>query len=115
MPIDAGDGLQYDGLTSRLQVALQLSREGSLTVRQLLHRFAEGFGHRIVVGTPEQIADEIEYWFQNGAADGFNVMPPYIPDTFDAFVDHVVPELQRRGIFRREYEGTTLREHYGVA
>jgi hypothetical protein len=66
-------------------------------------------------GTPEQIADAIETWFHAGAADGFNIMPPILPTGLDAFVDHVVPELQRRGLFRTEYTGTTLREHYGLS
>ncbi|MFB9661273.1 LLM class flavin-dependent oxidoreductase [Glycomyces mayteni] len=84
------------------------------TLRQLLRKLGGGFGHRIVTGTPEQVADDIERWFRAGAADGFNVMPDVLPSGFDAFADHVVPELQRRGLFRREYEGTTLRSHLGL-
>jgi alkanesulfonate monooxygenase len=67
-----------------------------------------------VVGTPEQIADQMEIWFRNGGADGFNVMPPYLPGGLEEFVDHVIPELQRRGLFRTEYEGRTLRENLGL-
>jgi hypothetical protein len=81
------------------------------TYRQLLHTLGGGAGHRIVVGTPEQIADDIERWYRAGAADGFNVMPDALPSGFDQFVDHVIPELQRRGLFRTEYRGSTLREH----
>ncbi|MGP0047392.1 MAG: LLM class flavin-dependent oxidoreductase, partial [Solirubrobacteraceae bacterium] len=70
--------------------------------------------HRIVAGTPEQVADDIELWFRSGAADGFNVMPDAIQGGTEAFLDHVVPELQRRGLFRTEYRGTTLRDHLGL-
>jgi alkanesulfonate monooxygenase SsuD/methylene tetrahydromethanopterin reductase-like flavin-dependent oxidoreductase (luciferase family) len=84
------------------------------TLRGLLKKLSGGGGHRIVVGTPEQIADDIETWFLAGAADGFNVMPDVLPSGFDDFADHVVPELQRRGLFRTEYDGTTLRAHLGL-
>ncbi|MBM7517539.1 LLM class flavin-dependent oxidoreductase [Nocardioides nitrophenolicus] len=84
------------------------------TLRQLLRKLSGGGGHRIVVGTPEQIADDIELWFRTGAADGFNVMPDVLPSGFHHFVEHVVPELQRRGLFRREYTGSTLRHHLGL-
>ena len=66
-------------------------------------------------GTPEQVADQLELWFHSGAADGFNIMPPNLPGGLEDFVEQVVPELQRRGLFRTEYTGTTLREHYGLA
>jgi hypothetical protein len=66
------------------------------------------------VGTPEQIADDIELWFRAGAADGFNVMPDVLPSGFADFADQVVPELRRRGLFRTEYDGTTLRDHLGL-
>ncbi len=69
----------------------------------------------MIVGTPEQIADDIEHWFRHGAADGFNLMPDALPDGLQDFVDGVVPILQRRGIFRTGYEGRTLREHLGLA
>jgi alkanesulfonate monooxygenase SsuD/methylene tetrahydromethanopterin reductase-like flavin-dependent oxidoreductase (luciferase family) len=84
------------------------------TLRQLLKRLSGGGGHRIVTGTPEQIADDIERWFRFGAADGFNVMPDVLPSGFDDFADHLVPELRRRGLFREDYEGTTLRAHLGL-
>ncbi|GGN99669.1 nitrilotriacetate monooxygenase [Actinoplanes lobatus] len=85
------------------------------TLGQLLKRLSGGGGHRIVTGTPEQIADDIETWYRAGAADGFNVMPDVLPSGFDDFADHVIPELQRRGLFRTEYEGSTLRAHLGLA
>ncbi|MFC8528128.1 LLM class flavin-dependent oxidoreductase [Nocardia sp. NPDC057227] len=84
------------------------------TLRQLLRKLSGGGGHRIVVGTPEQVADDIERWFRHGAADGFNVMPDVLPSGFDDFADHLVPELRRRGLFRAEYDGTTLRDHLGL-
>ncbi|MFK4761511.1 LLM class flavin-dependent oxidoreductase [Microbacterium sp. ZW T5_45] len=84
------------------------------TYRQLLRKLGGGAGHRIVVGTPEQIADDIETWFHAGAADGFNVMPDALPSGFDHFVEQVIPELQRRGLFRTEYSGRTLRDHLGL-
>ena len=64
--------------------------------------------------TPEQIADQLEEWFINDAADGFNIMPPYLPGGLDDFVELVIPELRRRGLFRTEYEGRTLRENLGL-
>jgi alkanesulfonate monooxygenase SsuD/methylene tetrahydromethanopterin reductase-like flavin-dependent oxidoreductase (luciferase family) len=81
---------------------------------QLLRKLSGGGGHRIVVGTPEQIADDMERWFRYGAADGFNVMPDVLPSGFDDFADQLIPELQRRGLFRREYEATTLRGLLGL-
>lgn len=71
-------------------------------------------GHRQILGTPEQIADQLEDWFVNGGADGFNIMPPWLPGGLDEFVDLVIPELQRRGLFRTEYEAGTLRENLGL-
>jgi alkanesulfonate monooxygenase len=67
-----------------------------------------------VVGTPEKIADEIQTWFENGAADGFNVMPPVLPESLVEFSELVIPILQERGLFRTEYEGRTLRENLGL-
>ena len=72
-------------------------------------------GHRVVAGTPEQVADEMQTWFESGAADGFNVMPPWLTGGFEAFADEVLPILRARGLFRTEYTGRTLREHYGLA
>jgi alkanesulfonate monooxygenase SsuD/methylene tetrahydromethanopterin reductase-like flavin-dependent oxidoreductase (luciferase family) len=84
------------------------------TLGQLLKKLSGGGGHRIVVGTPEQVADDIERWFRFGAADGFNVMPDVLPSGFDDFADHLVPELRKRGLFRTEYDDTTLRGHLGI-
>jgi FMN-dependent oxidoreductase (nitrilotriacetate monooxygenase family) len=90
-----------------------MAREQNLTVRQLA-QYAGGYPGASFVGTPAQIADAMEEWLHTGAADGFNVMFPTVPTGLDEFVDSVIPELQRRGLFRKEYEGTTLREHLGL-
>ncbi len=100
---------------SRRQLLLELAQREHYTIRQLYEAIAGARGHWQVVGTPEQIADQIEERFLNGGADGFNVMPPYLPGGLEEFVDHVVPELQRRGLFRTEYEGRTLRENLGLS
>ncbi|MEO3868587.1 LLM class flavin-dependent oxidoreductase [Nonomuraea sp. B12E4] len=106
--------VETDGAQSRRKLVVDLARRERLTVRQLLGRLAGGRGHRVVAGTPEQIADQLQEWFLNGAADGFNIMPPILPGGLADFVDYVVPELQARGLFRVEYEGRTLRENYGL-
>jgi alkanesulfonate monooxygenase SsuD/methylene tetrahydromethanopterin reductase-like flavin-dependent oxidoreductase (luciferase family) len=87
----------------------------NLTLRQLLRRLAGGRGNRVLAGTPELIADHIIHWVEARAVDGFNLMPPYLPGGQTDFVEHVVPLLQQRGVFRRDYEGTMLRDHYGLA
>lgn len=89
-----------------------LASQSGLTVRQIIAQ--GGGGHRLIVGTPEQIADHIQTWFEARAADGFNIMSDIYPDGLAAFADHVVPVLQGRGLFRTEYESSTLRSHYGV-
>jgi len=84
------------------------------TLRQLLASLAGARGHFTMAGTPEQVAGLIEDWFTNGAADGFNIMPPVLPHMLDVFCAEVIPLLQRRGLFRTEYAGAMLREHYGL-
>ena len=93
--------------------AIRLAERENLTVRQLAQRLG-GYSGLAMVGTPETIADEMEEWLVGRASDGFTIMFPYLPGGLDDFVDRVVPELQRRGIFRREYEGKTLRENLGL-
>lgn len=93
--------------------AIALARRENLTVRQLAQRFG-GYAGLSFVGTPKTIADEMEQWIAEDASDGFNIMFPHLPAGLDDFVDRVVPELQRRGLFRREYEGRTLRENLGL-
>ena len=92
---------------------LARARGENLTVRQLA-KIMGAYGGAAIVGTPKTIADTMERWLHERACDGFNVMFPYVPGGLDEFVDQVVPELQRRGLFRREYEGTTLRDHLGL-
>jgi alkanesulfonate monooxygenase len=96
-----------------LKMFTDMARDEKLTIRQLYLRIVCR-GHWIVCGTPQMIADRLQEWFEASGADGFNVMPPYLPGALDDFVDQVVPELQRRGIFRREYEGRTLRDNLGL-
>lgn len=105
---------EIQGNKSRYQLVKDLAADGSLTVRQLIGLLGGGRGHRTFAGTPEQVADELQTWFEQGAADGFNIMPPYLPGGLDDFVDRVVPILQQRGLFRTEYTATTLRGHYGL-
>ncbi|WP_338452969.1 LLM class flavin-dependent oxidoreductase [Niallia oryzisoli] len=89
-------------------------RENLQTLREVYEHIAGARGHREIVGTPEQIVDQLEEWFLNEGADGFNIMPPTFPEGFNDIVELVIPELQRRGLFRTEYEGTTLRENLGL-
>ncbi len=85
-----------------------------LTLRRLLRKLAGARGHFTATGTPEAVADIIEDWFTTGAADGFNVMPPIMHSQFELFASEVVPILRRRGLFRQDYEGSTLRDHFGL-
>jgi FMN-dependent oxidoreductase (nitrilotriacetate monooxygenase family) len=98
--------------TQRTQF-VEAAHTKNLTIRQLAAR-AGSYSGLAFVGTPLTIADEMERWLEERGSDGFNVMFPYLPEGLDDFVDKVVPELQRRGIFRTEYEGTTLRDHLGL-
>lgn len=104
-----------DQLRSRAELLTQLARRESLTIRELALRVAAGRGHHIVMGTGEQIADRMQEWFENGAADGFNVMPPFFPTGLAEFNEQVIPILQKRELFRTEYEGKALRDHLGIA
>jgi FMN-dependent oxidoreductase (nitrilotriacetate monooxygenase family) len=115
LPDGLPDEDEIESAKSRYTLIVELARRDRLTVRQLIGRLGGGRGHRTFAGTPEQVADAIQHWFDNGAADGFNIMPPVLPRGLSDFVDHVVPILQRRGLFRTEYEGTTLRDRYGLA
>jgi FMN-dependent oxidoreductase (nitrilotriacetate monooxygenase family) len=99
---------------SRLQLVSNLAKREQLTIRQLYEAIAGARGHRTIWGTPEYIADQLEEWFVNDAADGFNIMPPYLPNGLNEFVELVVPILQRRGLFRTQYEGPTLRDNLGL-
>ncbi|MDR2260207.1 MAG: NtaA/DmoA family FMN-dependent monooxygenase [Azoarcus sp.] len=110
-----GDLPPTQGMTSRQDLILDIARKNNFTIRQLYEWVASGRGHWTIAGTPAQIADQLQEWFENGAADGFNVLPPLLPDGLNDFVDLVIPELQRRGLFRTAYEGSTLRENLGLA
>ncbi len=115
-PLDAPvpDLPETENLKSRAALLLKMARRERLTLRQLYHRVAAARGHLLSIGTPEMIADTLEAWFRGGAADGFNVMPPFFPGQFDDFVKGVVPLLQERGLFRADYGGMTLRDHLGL-
>ena len=102
-------------ISSRATLLMDMARRNNMTIRQLYTQIAGGRGHFDICGTPSQIADVMEEWFTTGAADGFNVMPPIFPDSLVDFVDKVVPELQRRGLFRTAYEASTLRENLGLS
>jgi FMN-dependent oxidoreductase (nitrilotriacetate monooxygenase family) len=112
--IFGGAGNVLDNQRSRKQVVANIVERDHPTLRGLLHRLAGGRGHNVVHGTPVEVADTIQQWFEQGAADGFNVMPPLYPQLLDEFTSKVVPILQERRLFRTEYDGTTLREHYGL-
>jgi alkanesulfonate monooxygenase SsuD/methylene tetrahydromethanopterin reductase-like flavin-dependent oxidoreductase (luciferase family) len=104
-----------NGSISRLKLVAELAEREQLSLRQLYQRLAGARGHWVLVGTPESIADEIQSWFENEAADGFNIMPAILPESLHSVVELLIPELQRRGLFRTAYEGTTLRENLGLA
>lgn len=99
---------------SRQQLLIDMAHRENLSLRDLYKRVAGSRGHWQLVGTPARIADELQEWFINGAADGFMIMPPYLPGGLESFVELVVPELQRRNLFRLEYEGQTLRQNLGL-
>jgi FMN-dependent oxidoreductase (nitrilotriacetate monooxygenase family) len=114
-PEDFPDPGSVEAARSRTEVIINFVRRENATLRQLLAYLAGARGHFTAAGTPEQIADLIEDCFKDGAADGFNIMPPLLPAQLDVFSAEVIPILQRRGLFRTEYAGTTLREHYRLA
>jgi len=105
---------ETEGWQSRQKLILDVARRENLTIRQLYQKVAGSRGHRIVIGTATQVADELEHWFTGGAADGFNILAATFPQGLNTFVEKVIPELQRRGLFRTEYEGNTLRENLGL-
>jgi alkanesulfonate monooxygenase SsuD/methylene tetrahydromethanopterin reductase-like flavin-dependent oxidoreductase (luciferase family) len=106
---------ETDANKSSRQRLLDVARERNLTVRQLCQYVVGSYGSLEMIGTPPMIADQMEAWLASDACDGFNVLFPYLPGGIDDFVEHVVPELQRRGLFRREYAGKTLRDQLGLA
>jgi FMN-dependent oxidoreductase (nitrilotriacetate monooxygenase family) len=115
LPADLPSEDDIEGHKSRYTLIVELARREQLTVRELIGRLGGGRGHRTFTGTPVQVADTIQQWFEHGAADGFNIMPAVLPSGLESFVEWVLPILRARGLFRTEYTGTTLREHYGLA
>jgi N-acetyl-S-(2-succino)cysteine monooxygenase len=115
-PDDLFPPLTEDGVggSSRRYAIAAVAYAEKLTIRQTYERFLPSFGHVVMIGDARTIADEIEDWYASGACDGFNVHVGYQPDGLDRFVDHVVPELQRRGIYKKEYGPGTLREKLGL-
>lgn len=99
------------GHQSRQRLLLEKAQREGLSIRQLYQLVANAFGHKILLGSPEQVADGLQHWFEAGAADGFNIMAPFFPGAFDDFARLVVPLLQARGLFRGDYAGSTLRDH----
>jgi len=103
-----------NGPTSRRQLLVELARRDNLTIRQLYQHVTGARGHLTVVGTAQDVADVMQDWLESQAADGFNIMPAHFPAALENFTQAVVPELQRRGLFRTQYEGHTLRDHLGL-
>ncbi|MFS0827387.1 LLM class flavin-dependent oxidoreductase [Pseudomonas phoenicis] len=103
-----------EGSQSRVKLLTELAARENLTLRQLAAVAAGSRGHRVIVGTAEDIADDFQAWLEQGGADGFNIMPAVLPEQLQLFVELVIPELQRRGLFRSEYQYATLRENLGL-
>jgi len=99
---------------SRQALMYDIAKKKNFTIRDLYLWVAGARGHWTLIGTPSQIADELQSWFENEAADGFNLMPPVLPTGLDDIAELLLPELRRRGLFRSEYSGTTLRDHLGL-
>ncbi len=101
-------------VSSRRELFVEIGERENLTIKDLYRRVAGSRGHMEVIGSPEEVADMMEQWVAEEGCDGFNIMPPVFPVDLNDFVDLVVPELQRRGLYRTEYEGATLRENLGL-
>lgn len=116
-PIPDFNGQQIDGTNPNIRANIVkgiVEAKDLKTLRELYNNIAGARGHREIVGTPSQVADQLQEWFENDAADGFNIMAPTFPQGFNDIVELVIPELQRRGLFKTEYAGTTLRENLGL-
>ena len=113
-PMDPLHEAAKTNASSRFALVSKFIRREKPTIRTVIERLAGARGHLVVAGTPESIADEMQHWFETGAADGFNIMPPWFPGGLDDFIGTVVPILKARGVFRSEYTGRTLREHYDL-
>jgi len=113
-PADFPDPSKNEASRSRTEAVVTLVAREQPTLRQLLAKLAGARGHFTIAGPPEKIADAMQDWFENGAADGFNLMPPVLPHQLDLFTSEVLPLLQKRGLFRSAYDGETLRSHFGL-
>ena len=103
-----------NGQKGRYQIIVESAKKDNLTLAQAATKFASSRMHHVVCGTAEEIADMMEQWLNEQACDGFNILPPYFPGGFEEFVNQVIPILQERELFRKDYTGTTLREHLGL-
>lgn len=112
---DIRDRLPPNAPRSRAELFIRMAAEERLTLRQVMQRIASSSGHRVLVGTPDEIAEDMIAWFEEDAADGFNILPTDLPEGLRDFVEEVVPRLQRRGVFRTEYPGGGLRHTLGLA
>ena len=106
---------EFLGPIGRYQTILEIIYDTDPTLKELLGYLAAGGGHLTLIGTPAEIVDQMEIWFNEGVADGFNLMPPSLPSSLEDFIIMIVPELQRRGLFKETYKGTTLREYLSLA
>ncbi|MBY4602998.1 MULTISPECIES: LLM class flavin-dependent oxidoreductase [Bacillus] len=113
-PLPKLDADASNAVKSRFKLVQEMAARDNMTIRELYQYVAGSRGHHIFVGTPEQLADKMQEWVDKKACDGFNIMPPLLPEGIEVFVDKVVPILQESGVFRKEYEGTTLRDHFGL-
>ncbi|MFP7494954.1 LLM class flavin-dependent oxidoreductase [Terribacillus saccharophilus] len=105
---------EIDGVQSRFQLIKKMALKENLTLEQLYKRIAGSRGHHVFIGTAEALADKLEEWVLEEACDGFNIMPPLLAGQFDTFIEKVIPILQERGIYKKDYEGNTLRERLGL-
>jgi alkanesulfonate monooxygenase SsuD/methylene tetrahydromethanopterin reductase-like flavin-dependent oxidoreductase (luciferase family) len=100
--------------STRVDLFIEIAHREKLTIKDLYRRVAGARGHYEIIGSPTEVVDMMEEWVAEGACDGFNIMPPVFPSSLHDFIDLVVPELQRRGLYRTSYSGTTLRENLGL-
>ncbi len=103
-----------NGPKGRQRLLVEVARREKLSLRDLYLGIALTSGHRLVLGTPSEVADQLEDWFVNQGCDGYNIAPPHLPGGFDDFVELIIPELRRRGLIHTEYEGVTLRDNLGL-
>ena len=104
----------FKGPVGRYETVLEIIKDTQPTVRELLGYLSAGGGHLTLIGTPEEIVDTMEMWVDEGVADGFNLMPPTLPGSLEDFVDLIVPEMQKRNLYRKSYSDETFREMLGV-